>query len=89
VVEHVQCYGCKNFGHVKKKQGQVNCPWWVVKPDGSECYDANHKAADGAANPSAPGAVVAQVTPASTVPAIDLSPTTRPPTSWVLTAYTE
>ena len=21
VLEHVQCYGCSNFGHVKKKQG--------------------------------------------------------------------
>jgi hypothetical protein len=68
----VQCYGCQRFGHVKKKHGQVNCPWWVVKPDGFEYYDANHKAADGAANPSAPRAVVDQVTSAPTAPAIDL-----------------
>ena len=72
VIEHVQCYGCNGWGHVKKKQGVVNCPWWVTKPDGSEGYDANHKAANGAANPSAPGAVVAQVTPAPTATAVDI-----------------
>jgi hypothetical protein len=72
VSAHVQCYGCQKFGHVKKKGDAVNCPWWVVKTDGSEYYDANLKAAAGAANPSAPRAVVDQVVPAPTTPAIDL-----------------
>ena len=40
VSAHVQCYGCQKYGHVKKKGGVVNCPWWVVTADGSECYDA-------------------------------------------------
>jgi hypothetical protein len=26
----VQCYGCQKYGHIKKKGGVVNCPWWVV-----------------------------------------------------------
>jgi hypothetical protein len=69
----VQCYGCQKYGHVKKKGGVANCPWWVVTADGSEYYDANLiKAADGAGAPSAPRAVVDQVNPAPTAPAIDL-----------------
>jgi hypothetical protein len=68
VSAHVQCYGCQKHGHVKKKGGVVNCPWWVVAADGSEYYDANPKAAVGASAPSAPRAVVDQVTPAPTPP---------------------
>jgi hypothetical protein len=52
VSAHVQCYGCQKYGHVKKKGGVVNCPWWVVTAGGSEYHDANLKAADGAGAPS-------------------------------------
>jgi hypothetical protein len=27
--EEIRCYGCNRMGHVKKKDGQVNCPSWT------------------------------------------------------------
>jgi hypothetical protein len=75
VVAHVQCYGCQEYGHVKKKWGVANCPHWVVAADGSEYHDPHHKPPEVAAGaPVAPRAVVDQVTtaPAPTATAIDL-----------------
>jgi hypothetical protein len=39
----IQCYGCRAYGHPKKKWGEVTCPYWVVDADGSEYHDPNHK----------------------------------------------
>ena len=29
ILEWIRCYGCNRLGHVKKKDGQVNCPSWT------------------------------------------------------------
>ena len=75
VVAHMQCYGCQNYGHGKKKWGVVQCPYWVIDADGSEYYDPNHKPSGAAAGaPVAPRAVVDQVaaTPVATAAAFDM-----------------
>ena len=28
ILEWILCYGCNRYGHVKKKDGIVNCPTW-------------------------------------------------------------
>ena len=29
ILDWIRCYGCNRLGHVKKKDGQVNCPTWT------------------------------------------------------------
>jgi hypothetical protein len=29
ILEWIRCYGCNRLSHVKKKDGQVNCPSWT------------------------------------------------------------
>ena len=72
----VQCYGCQSYGHVKKKWGVVQCPYWVVAADGSEYHDPNHQPSDaGAGAPVAPRAAVDKVDAAGapTAAAIDMN----------------